>query len=244
MMYKSWIMSNFFNYDGWELNFFDNAKNYRNYQIDIIKKELKGTVAEIGPGNGSLCEKYNTYCDNVVLFEPSKNLFKNLETKFQSNEKIKINNSEFSSSNKKFDCFLLMDVIEHIENPQTLIKSLYDSLNENGKILINVPAFQHLYSKFDEDVGHFKRYTKSSFVKELLLIKPKKVKMFYYDFLGYFLSLVSQLLFLVSKKYKKNYKKDFKSKIKLWNYLIPISKILDKCAINSFGKSLFIVINK
>ena len=237
-------MSNFFNYDGWELNFFDNAKNYRDYQIDIIKKELKGTVAEIGPGNGSLCEKYNTYCDNVVLFEPSKNLFKNLETKFQSNEKIKINNSEFSSSNKKFDCFLLMDVIEHIENPQTLIKSLYDSLNENGKILINVPAFQHLYSKFDEDVGHFKRYTKSSFVKELLLIKPKKVKMFYYDFLGYFLSLVSQLLFLVSKKYKKNYKKDFKSKIKLWNYLIPISKILDRCAINSLGKSLFIIINK
>lgn len=237
-------MSNFFNYDGWELNFFDDAKNYRDYQIDIIKKELKGTVAEIGPGNGSLCEKYNTYCDNVVLFEPSKNLFKNLETKFQSNEKIKINNSEFSSSNKKFDCFLLMDVIEHIENPQTLIKSLYDSLNENGKILINVPAFQHLYSKFDEDVGHFKRYTKSSFVKELLLIKPKKVKMFYYDSLGYFLSLVSQLLFLVSKKYKKNYKKDFKSKIKLWNYLIPISKILDRCAINSLGKSLFIIINK
>ena len=237
-------MNNFLNYDGWELNFFDNAKNYRDYQIDIIKKELKGTVAEIGPGNGSLCEKYHTYCDNVVLFEPSKNLFKNLETKFQSNEKIKINNSEFSSSNKKFDCFLLMDVIEHIENPQTLIKSLYDSLNENGKILINVPAFQHLYSKFDEDVGHFKRYTKSSFVKELLLIKPKKVKMFYYDFLGYFLSLVSQLLFLVSKKYKKNYKKDFKSKIKLWNYLIPISKILDRCAINSLGKSLFIIINK
>ena len=243
-MYKSGCMNNFLNYDGWELNFFDNAKNYRDYQIDIIKKELKGTVAEIGPGNGSLCEKYNTYCDNVVLFEPSKNLFKNLETKFQSDEKIKINNSEFSSSNKKFDCFLLMDVVEHIENPQTLIKSLYDSLNENGKILINVPAFQHLYSKFDEDVGHFKRYTKSSFVKELLLIKPKKVKMFYYDFLGYFLSLVSQLLFLVSKKYKKNYKKDFKSKIKLWNYLIPISKILDRCAINSLGKSLFIIINK
>ncbi len=107
------------------------------------------------------------------------NLFKNLEHKFQSNEKIKIINSEFFSSNEKFDCFLLMDVIEHIENPKNLIKNLYDSLNENGKILINVPAFQHLYSTFDKDVGHFKRYTKSSFVKELLLIKPKKVKSFY-----------------------------------------------------------------
>ena len=230
-------MSNFFNYDGWELNFFDNAKNYREYQIDIIKKELKGTVVEIGPGNGSLCEKYNTYCDNVVLFEPSKNLFKNLETKFQSNEKIKINNSEFSSSNKKFDCFLLMDVIEHIENPQTLIKSLYDSLNENGKILINVPAFQHLYSKFDKDVGHFKRYNKNDFKKLLYKKNYSEVKMIYFDSIGYFLSLISKVV-------GGNYKNKFDQKIMFWNYLIPLSKVFDKLIFHLFGKSLLLVVKK
>ena len=230
-------MSNFFNYDGWELNFFDNAKNYRNYQIDIIKKELKGTVAEIGPGNGSLCEKYNTYCDNVVLFEPSKNLFKNLETKFQSDEKIKINNSEFSSSNKKFDCFLLMDVIEHIENPQTLIKSLYDSLNENGKILINVPAFQHLYSKFDNDVGHHKRYEKKDIRIILKGLEFKKLDLTYYDSIGYMLSLLSKLT-------SSDYKKKFEQKIKVWDFLIPLSKKIDYLINNLFGKSLLVILKK
>lgn len=237
-------MSNFLNYNGWELSFFDNAENFRDYQIDLIKNQLHGTVAEIGPGNGSLCDKYNIYCDKVVLFEPSKNLFKNLEGKFQLNQKIEINNNEFSSTSEKFDCILLMDVIEHIENPKILMKNLYKSLNENGKIIVNVPAFQHLYSRFDKDVGHYKRYTKKSFLNELSLIKPTNVKMRYYDSLGYFLSLVSQFFFSISEKYNNNYKNDFKNKIKIWNYLIPFSKILDKCVFYSVGKSLFIVINK
>ena len=65
------IMSNFLNYSGWELSFFDNADNFRNYQIDIIKNNLKGVVAEIGPGNGSLCEKYRIYCDCLLYTSPS-----------------------------------------------------------------------------------------------------------------------------------------------------------------------------
>ncbi len=237
-------MSNFLNYNGWELDFFDKADNFRDYQIDIIKDNLAGSVVEIGPGNGSLCEKYNIFCERVVLFEPSKNLFSNLERKFKSNKKIELNNNEFIFSGKKFDCFLLMDVIEHIKDPKILLKNLYNSLNDNGKIIINVPAFQHLYSKFDKDVGHFKRYSKKSFLGELLLIQPNNIKMKYYDSLGYFLSAISQLFFLLSSKYNKNYKNGFQKKIKLWNFLIPISKIFDKCLFNSVGKSLFIVIYK
>jgi hypothetical protein len=41
-----------YQYDGWELPFFDKAKNFRNYQFLLIKNYLKGDIAEIGPGNG------------------------------------------------------------------------------------------------------------------------------------------------------------------------------------------------
>ena len=125
-----------------------------------------------------------------------------------------------------------------------MIKSVFNSLNNDGKIIINVPAFQHLYSKFDKDVGHFKRYNKQSFMLELNSIEAKKIKMFYYDSVGYILSLLSQFTFMISKNYNNNYKKDFNKKIFFWNYLIPISKLLDKCILNTFGKSLFIIITK
>jgi len=235
-------MKNFFDYSGWELHYFDEAENFRNYQLDIIKDKLMGLVAEVGPGNGSLCEKYKDYCENVVLYEPSKNLFENLTQKFELETKIKVQNSQFNSSENKFDCVLLMDVIEHVENPKNLIETLFASLKKNGKLIINVPAFQHLYSKFDEDVGHLKRYNKKNFLKEIESIKPKKIKMSYYDSVGYFLSLFAQLSFNLYKNY--SYKKNFQTKISIWNFLIPISRILDKILLNSFGKSLFIVITK
>ena len=33
----------------------------------------------------------------------------------------------------------------------------YSKLNPGGHLIINVPAFNFLYSKFDKDFGHFKR---------------------------------------------------------------------------------------
>ena len=237
-------MKDSLNYEGWELTFFDEATNFRNYQIDILKKYLRGTIAEIGPGNGSLCEKYSELGEKIFLFEPSSNLYENLVLKFNKKKNIEIINKEFHVIEKKFDSIILMDVIEHISNPSDLIQKLYKSLSENGTLLINVPAFQHLYSDFDKDVGHIKRYNKFSFFKELGSIPSKNVKMFYYDFLGYFLSLFSKVLFFFTKNFGADYKKNFREKIIIWNKFIPISKVLDKIFFNKLGKSLFVIIKK
>jgi SAM-dependent methyltransferase len=227
-------------YDGWELPFFDAAVNFRNYQIKIIKKHIKGSVSEIGPGNGSLCEKYYKYCGDITLFEPSRNFSKDLKERFNNISNIEVIESTFYPSEKKFDSILLMDVLEHVENPETLIKKLYENLKIGGKILINVPAFEHLYSNFDKDVGHLKRYNKNSLLKETALITPQNIEMFYYDSIGYFLSLFSK----ISSLFFKNYKKNFQQKIAFWNFLMPVSSVLDKISFNTLGKSLFIIITK
>jgi len=236
-------MNNFKHYEGWELPFFDKAKNFRQYQLEILKKHIKGIVAEIGPGNGSLCEKYLDLSNKVVLFEPSNNLYENLVLKFENLNKVNVINEEFNPLNQKFDCILLMDVIEHIDDPSSLLLKAKNSLNKNGKILINVPAFQHLYSKFDRDVGHVKRYNKKTFLEIVKEIPKNDINYFYYDSIGYFMSLLSKILFSFNSGYEGNYKKNFRQKIALWNFLIPLSKILDKILFKKIGKSLFIIIN-
>ena len=37
-------------YDGFELDHFDSASNFREYQISLIKKFIKGKFAEVGAG--------------------------------------------------------------------------------------------------------------------------------------------------------------------------------------------------
>ena len=224
-------------YDGWELGFFDLSKNFRKYQFDLIKEFISGKVAEIGPGNGIFLEYYLDRCDKLDLFEPDKNLFSKLNYKFSNHEKIKVINEELNITTNIYDVILYLDVLEHIENYEKEILKAHNALKEGGHLVINVPAFQFLYSDFDKDVGHFKRYSKKDITDLVLKNNLKITRLNYYDTIGFLLSFLSKMI-------SSNYKKNFEKKIKIWNSLIPVSRILDKIFISSFGKSLFIVIKK
>lgn len=222
-------------YDGWELEFFDDAKNFRNYQFELIRKHISGRLAEIGPGNGKFSNFYSKYSESIFLFEPSVNFLKSLNK--LNDDKITVINDYFRNSTLLFDTILYMDVLEHIIDDKNEILRAYNSLNADGKLIINVPAFNFLFSQFDRDVGHQRRYSKQLFLDKVNDLNFKSIEMVYYDSVGFFLSLISKIL-------TKNYKSGFDKKIKLWNRLIPISKFFDKIFFNSFGKSLLIICKK
>ena len=224
-------------YQGWELKHFDNSSNFRKYQNYLLNKHIKGLTAEIGPGNGELLNYYKDKLNNIDLFEPSKTLFDNLKFKFQNQKGISFKNEVFPLSEYTYDTILYLDVLEHIEDDKGEIIKAFNSLKTGGKLIVNVPAFQHLYSKFDKDVNHFRRYDKKNFFKLLKNLDYANYQMTYYDSVGYLLSLLSKI-------FSGDYKKNFNNKIKIWNALIPLSKIIDKLIFNLFGKSLFVIIQR
>ena len=67
-------------------------------------------------------------------------------------------------------------------------------------LIINVPAFNYLYSEFDRDVGHFRRYSKKVFSSFFFNLKFKLIKLVYYDVVGYFI-FISKLLINNYKKF-------------------------------------------
>jgi len=52
------------------------------------------------------------------------------------------------------------------------------------------------------------------------------------------------VLSLLSKLTLSNYKQKFEQKIKVWDSLIPFSKIIDLLSFNLFGKSLLVILKK
>ena len=219
-------------YDGYELDYFDNAYNFRNYQLKLIKKFLKNSLAEVGPGQGGLTNYYKNFVKKVYLIEPEKKLYKILKKKYK-NKNIKIKNSKIKNINKKFQTIIYFDVLEHIKNDLKEVKEAQKRLKKKGYLIFSVPAYQFFYNNFDKSVGHFKRYNRNDFIKIGKKTGLKIEKLIYYDSVGF--------LFLVLNKIFTSSEKNLKFKIKFWNFFIPISRLIDFVTFNQFGKSLLCV---
>ena len=205
--------------------------------MSLIKNYLGNHMAEVGPGNGTNLSYYIKFPKKIDLYEPSKQLFSKLKKNFNFKKKINFFNKKLTIKKEYYDSILYLDVIEHIKKDEEEIFKAFKALKKRGFLIINVPAFSHLYSQFDKDVGHHKRYSKQDIVLICEKINYQSLELKYYDSVGYILSLLSKLIL-------SNYKKNFEKKIQFWNKLIPFSKFLDTLIFNSFGKSLLIIIKK
>jgi len=68
---------------------------------------------------------------------------------------------EFTAEEHSVELTLLLDVLEHVEDDKSLLRSLVSSSSQKPEshFLITVPAMQSLYSTHDELLGHYRRYS-------------------------------------------------------------------------------------
>ena len=223
------------NYDGFELDTFDAAKEFRNYQLYYLKSYIKDPFLEVGAGQGGLTNLYKKFTKDITLIEPDNKLFQLLRKKFRK-KNIKIKNQTIDKIKFKYQTIIYFDVLEHIKSDLKEVKIASKKLKKNGNLIFNVPAHQLFYNEFDKAVGHFKRYNKKDFKDIEKKTDLKIEKLIYYDSIG--------LLFLILNKIFKLKETNLKNKIYFWNMLIPLSKIIDKLTFNKFGKSLLCVFKK
>lgn len=57
---------------------------------------------------------------------------------------------------------VLLDVIEHVEFPTRVLEHAREALEPEGIVIVTVPAYQWLYSEWDQALGHYRRYTKKA----------------------------------------------------------------------------------
>ncbi len=130
----------------------------------------------------------------------------------------------------RFDTIVYIDVLEHIEDDRREILDALSHLDEGGHLAITVPALQWLYSPFDREIGHFRRYDRKN-LQALVPDSLKCNKLQYLDSLG--------TLLLLGNKFLLKQKMPRASQIKTWDTLIvPLSRIADKLTGYHIGRSL------
>jgi hypothetical protein len=69
---------------------------------------------------------------------------------------------------ERYDFIIIFDVLEHIKDTTSFLNSAIFHLKPSGYVFVNVPALQSLYSKFDEVLGHVRRYDRSLLAQHLI----------------------------------------------------------------------------
>ncbi len=97
----------------------------------------------------------------------------------------------------KFDSILYIDVMEHIADEEEEFKGAAQRLKTGGFLVVVAPAHPHLYSRFDEAIGHLRRYSKESLA---MVISPplELVTCRYLDSVGTLCSLSNRYLLKMS----------------------------------------------
>ena len=235
-----------FKYTGSELEIFERAINWKDYYYELCAKFLQNneSVLEVGAGIGGLTKIYlrNRFYKKWTCIEPDKKnykkLKKNLEIYSKKNNLEIINSSieDYLKVSKKFDLIILADVLEHLQNDKEILFRLYKILNSKGRIILFTPACQYLYSKFDKEIGHFRRYSFET-LENIIPNNSEILMLKYIDSFGFFASLTNKLIIKSATPSLKQ--------ILFWDRLIiPISKKLDYFFSYKFGKNIFMILSK
>lgn len=123
-------------------------------------------LLDVGGGNGFVSKHLEDNGTPCVLLEPEEAGVQNaLQHGLERVIKGSLQSASFYPNS--IPAIGLFDVLEHIEKDQALLEETYRVLQPNGKLFLTVPAYSWLWSGFDEEVGHKRRYTLRRLRKQL-----------------------------------------------------------------------------
>ena len=112
-----------------------------------------------------------------------------------------------------------LNVVEHIEDHELAMQNIHKLLKLGGKTVILVPAFQSLYNGIDKELYHFRKYTSKTLNQIFVSANFEILKTRYFNFTGIFAWFIGGKI-MGDSTIKK-------SKMSLYNALVPIFKIVD-----------------
>jgi SAM-dependent methyltransferase len=155
-------------YPGKELEAMAFASNYRRWIMDHLKPFLGRRIVEVGAGMGAFSELIlQALPESLSVLEPSQNMYSHLVAMLEQAHKgiVQVRQRDLAGALrdgpglKPFDTAVYINVLEHIEDDETELETVFSALSPGGHILIFVPALPFLMSRMDREIGHFRRYT-------------------------------------------------------------------------------------
>lgn len=221
------------------------AGRFNQWMYSRIRPFLKGRILEIGSGIGNISAFVIHEGLAITLSDIDNGYQQYLRQKFSGFQNVEniitidLQDPNFKTNyhqlEDSFDSIFLLNVIEHLRDDRQAVKNCHFLLKKDGHLVLLAPAYAFLYCRFDKELGHFRRYTKSSlsaiFAKDSFTLISKT----------YFNAAGIAGWFVFGKLFNK---KQIGGEMMVFNKLTPFFKLADRIVFNKVGLSVIIAARK
>ena len=218
------------------------ADNYNDWTFKLFRRYLVGNVLEVGCGVGSFTRRMIESCGSIKLLgvdisreavEYCRGRFNHLNLELKCIDVLHVQGA--------FDAIICMNVLEHIEDDKGALEHLLELLSPGGTLFLLVPAHQFLFSRFDVENGHFRRYNKKSMRELISSVSDSgeyRMEQFYFNSVG------ALGYWLTYKVLRKNPDPNGMAEIDLFDrWLVPVVQRIEGKHM-PFGISLVAILSK
>ncbi|MBU1125557.1 MAG: methyltransferase domain-containing protein [Candidatus Omnitrophica bacterium] len=226
----------------------DNARtpNYNKWILESILPYVGTRILDVGAGQGNflpyfLQKEFLLATDILDVFVEKLTVTYSLRTNVKVC-KADIQNEEFIEIARRYyvDTVICNNVLEHVQDDQKALRNISAMLPPGGRgnLILVLPAFQILYSRWDRAVGHFRRYDFSDIQSKLQKEGFSIKRSFYMNCIGFFAWFVNGKI-LHNTPYTGAF---IKEQVLLFDrYMVKPLRFMERIIPPAFGQTLVII---
>jgi SAM-dependent methyltransferase len=219
------------------------ANRFNQWMYETIRPYCAGPVLEIGSGIGNISKFLLADGHEAYLSDLRPPYCRKLERLFRDRPNCRgvlsldlvhrDFNQAYATWLGRFNTVFALNVVEHVQDDHRAIANCRQLLRPGGTLIILVPAHPFLYNRFDRELGHYRRYTRSA-LNGLFSANGLQVER------SFSFNLAGMLGWFVSGSLLKN-KVLPRRQVALYNRLVRLFRILDRLTLRRLGLSVITV---
>jgi SAM-dependent methyltransferase len=139
------------------------ARNYRAWLVDLTAPWLGDDALEVGSGLGDYAVEWAQRGVPLTVSEADPDRLAHLRHRFDGHPTIKVRELAVPvTETANYSAVVAVNVLEHIADDVAALRAFAGLVRAGGRVVVFVPAFRALYSRFDREIGHERRYRKAT----------------------------------------------------------------------------------